>query len=82
MQLTFNDVIATEIEAALSLIDDEPPFDIRNAYTEASASNQKKADRILLAIAAIYDDTELEEDEKQMAIFAKALKLDTILVLC
>jgi len=79
LQRTFNDLITAGIEDAISIIEDELPFDIRTAYIEASASKQKKADRILLDIASLYDDTELEEDDKQMAIFAKALKLDSIL---
>lgn len=82
MQQTFDDVIKDEIEEAISIAEEEILHDIRSAYTEASAAKQKKADRILMDIMAIKDDTERDEDDKQLGIFAKVLKLETALGLC
>jgi hypothetical protein len=81
-QRTFEEVIDAEIEEAISIAEEEIPCDIRSAYTEASSAKQKKVARILMDIMAINDDTERDEDDKSLAIFAKVLKLETVLGLC
>jgi hypothetical protein len=81
-QQTFGDIIEEEVTDALEIAEEELGHDIRSAYTEASSAKQKKVDRILMDIMAIKDDTDRDEDDKALAIFAKVLKLETVLGVC
>ena len=79
MQSTFKDVIEDEVAEALEIAESELGHDLQDAYMEASAAKQKKANRILLEIRTIYDNN---DDDAELDIFAKVLKLETVLGLC
>jgi CRISPR/Cas system CSM-associated protein Csm2 small subunit len=80
-QQTFGDIIEEEIEEAIEIAESELGHDIQEAYLNASPAKQKKANVILMAIRAIYDSTD-EENDKELDIFANVLKLETVLGLC
>ena len=79
MQSTFKDVIEDEIAEALEIAETELGRDLQGAYMEASAAKQKMADLILMQIRTIYDNN---DDDAELDIFAKVLKLETVLGLC
>jgi len=78
-QQTFNEVIEDELSAAISIAEEELGHDIYMAYTESTGAQRKKAERILRAILALHDDPERDADDKSIGIFAKVLKLETVL---
>jgi len=78
-QQTFKDVIEDEVAEALEIAETELGHDLQEAYMEASAAKRKKADIILMQIRTIYDNN---DDDAELDIFAKVLKLETILGLC
>ena len=80
-QQTLGDIIEDEVSEALEIAESELGHDIRDAYLNAAAAKQKKANVILMDIRAIYDNTD-DEDDKSLEIFAKVLKLETVLGLC
>jgi CRISPR/Cas system CSM-associated protein Csm2 small subunit len=80
-QQTFGDIIEEEIEEAIEIAESELGHDIQEAYLNASPAKQKNANVILMAIRAIYDSTD-EENDKELDIFANVLKLETVLGLC
>jgi len=80
-QQTFEEVMDAEIEEAISIAEEEISHDIRDSYLNASPAKQKKANLILMDIRAIHDSTD-DEDDRSLAIFAKVLKLETVLGLC
>jgi hypothetical protein len=80
-QQTFGDIIEEEVAAAIEIAEAELGHDIQDSYLNASSAKQKKANVILMAIRAIYDNTDDEEDTA-LAIFAKVLQLETVLGLC
>ena len=79
MQSTFKDVIEDEVAEALEIAEAELGRDIQGAYMEAPAAKRKMADLILMQIRTIYDNN---DDDAELDIFAKVLKLETILGLC
>lgn len=82
MQQTFSEIIEEEVAEAIEIAEAELGHDIQEAYMEASAAKQKKADIILMDIRTIHDNTDDDEDDKALAIFAKVLKLETVLGVC
>jgi len=79
MQSTFKDVIEDEVAEALEIAEAELGRDIQGAYMEAPAAKRKMADLILIQIRTIYDNN---DDDAELDIFAKVLKLETVLGLC
>lgn len=79
MQSTFRDVIEDEVSEAIEIAEAELGHDIQEAYMAASAAKQKDADIILMEIRTIYDNN---DDDIELDIFAKVLKLETVLGLC
>jgi hypothetical protein len=74
-------VIEAEVAEAIEIAEVEIGHDLRDSYLNASPSKQKKADGILLEIRTIYDSTD-DENDKALDIFAKVLKLETVLGVC
>lgn len=81
-QQTFGDIIEEEISKAIEIAESELGHDIQEAYLNASSAKQKKADVILMAIMQIHDSTDDDDEDKALAIFAKVLKLETVLGVC
>jgi hypothetical protein len=81
-QQTLGDLIEEEITEAIEIAEAELGHDLRDSYLNASSAKQKKADAILMDIMAIHDNTEEDEEDKSLAIFAKVLKLETVLGVC
>jgi dethiobiotin synthetase len=80
-QQKLSDLIEEEVSEAIEIAESELGHDIQEAYLNASHAKQKKANVILMAIRAISDNTD-DEDDKALEIFAKVLKLETVLGVC
>jgi len=78
-QQTFKEVIDDELSEAINIAEEELGHDIYEAYANATGAQRKKAERILRDILALHDDPERDADDKSIVIFAKVLKLETVL---